>query len=61
MQNFQDTFETCKRSFIGAFRICVTVPLILKFVTLQAVEQIVTIHILSNISRSQGNQTIKFG
>ena len=61
MQNFQDTFENYKRSFIGAFSICETVPLILKFVTSQAVEQIVTIHISSNISRSQGNKTIKFG
>ena len=28
MQNFQDTFETRKRSFISAFSICKTVPLI---------------------------------
>ena len=27
MQNFQDTFETRKRSFISAFSICMTVPL----------------------------------
>ena len=27
MQNFQDTFETRKQSFIGAFSICMTVPL----------------------------------
>ena len=27
MQNFQDTFETHKRSFISAFSICMTVPL----------------------------------
>ena len=27
MRNFQDTFETCKRSSIGAFSICMTVPL----------------------------------
>ena len=27
MRNFQDTFETPKQSFIGAFSICVTVPL----------------------------------
>ena len=26
MRNFQDTFETCKRSFISAFSICMTVP-----------------------------------
>ena len=28
MWNFQDTFETRKRSFISAFSICMTVPLI---------------------------------
>ena len=27
MQNFQETFETRKRSFIVAFSICMTVPL----------------------------------
>ena len=27
MQNFQDSFETHKRSFISAFSICMTVPL----------------------------------
>ena len=27
MQNFQDTFEPRKRSFISAFSICMTVPL----------------------------------
>ena len=29
--NFQDTFETRKRSFINAFSICMTVPLISMF------------------------------
>ena len=29
MQIFQDTFETRERSFISAFSICVTVPLML--------------------------------
>ena len=28
MQNFQDTFETRKQSFISVFSICMTVPLI---------------------------------
>ena len=28
MRNFQDTFETLKQSFISAFLICMTVPLI---------------------------------
>ena len=27
MRNFQDTFETCKRSIFSAFSICMTVPL----------------------------------
>ena len=27
MWNFQDTFETCKQSFISAFSICMTVSL----------------------------------
>ena len=27
MQNFQDTFETLKQSFISAFPICMTVSL----------------------------------
>ena len=27
MRDFQDTFETCKRSFINVFSICMTVPL----------------------------------
>ena len=27
MRNFSDTSETCKRSFINAFSICMTVPL----------------------------------
>ena len=29
MRNFQDIFETRNRSFISAFSICMTVPLIL--------------------------------
>ena len=27
MRNFEDVFKTCKRSFISAFSICMTVPL----------------------------------
>ena len=27
MRDFQDTFETCKRSFVIAFSFCGTVPL----------------------------------
>ena len=30
MRNFQDTFETSKRSFINDFSICMTVPLTMK-------------------------------
>ena len=30
MRNFQDTFEIRKRSFIGTFSICMTVPLMLR-------------------------------
>ena len=33
MRNFQDTFETRKRSFISAFSICMTVPLIVMIAT----------------------------
>ena len=28
MRNFQDTFQTCSRSFIIDFSVCMTVPLI---------------------------------
>ena len=35
--------------------------LISKFMTLQPGKQIITIHILSNISRNKSNQTITFG
>ena len=39
MRNFQDTFETRKRSIISAFYICITVPLILlSFVVLFLVD-----------------------
>ena len=31
MRNFQDTFETRKRSFIGAFSICMAVPSNIEF------------------------------
>ena len=38
MRNFQDTFETHKRSFISAFSICMTVPLENPFVIIYQVE-----------------------
>ena len=31
MRNVQDNFETCKQSFISAFSIYMTVPLVLLF------------------------------
>ena len=31
MRNFQDTFETRKRSFISGFSVCITEPLINKW------------------------------
>ena len=30
MRNFQDTYQTGKRSFTSAFSICMTVPLIVR-------------------------------
>ena len=38
MPNFQGTFETCKRSFISAFSICMTVPLNVKIEVLLTLE-----------------------
>ena len=35
--------------------------LISKFMTLQTGQQIFTIHVLPNVSRSKGNQVLKFG
>ena len=37
------------------------IRLILKFMTSQPGQQTIATHILSNISRSKGNQTTKFG
>ena len=37
------------------------IRLISKFMTLQLRKQIIATHILSNISRRKGNQTMKFG
>ena len=39
MRNFQETFETPKRSFISAFSICVTVPLRLEFDLFQSLSE----------------------
>ena len=38
MRDFQDTFETRKQSFIGAFSICMTVPLRQHGVSLKALD-----------------------
>ena len=51
IQIFALTFWLCRK----------TAWLISKFMTLRTGQQIITMHILSNISRSKGNQTIKFG
>ena len=40
MQTFQDTFETRRRSFIGAFSICMTVPLRIKSALLDPIIKI---------------------
>ena len=37
MRNFQDTFETSKRSFTSAFSICMTVPLMKKVLVLTVI------------------------
>ena len=37
MQNFQDTFKARKRSFISAFSICMTVPLIIPYISYRGV------------------------
>ena len=37
------------------------IKLYLKFMTSQPGKQIITIHILPDISRNQGNQTMQFG
>ena len=37
------------------------IRLISKFITSQPAKERITMHILSNISRSKGNQTLKFG
>ena len=51
MQNFQDNFETHKRSFISAFSFCMTVPL-KALVILQIVEQLMYIKFLIDVSSS---------
>ena len=38
MQNFQDTFETRKRSFVSAFSIYMTLPLSNKEITSKYIE-----------------------
>ena len=43
MRNFQDTFETRKRSFISAFSICMTVPLIKNFFIKKKKQQVLDV------------------
>ena len=49
-------FRSCRKN--GLIR---KISLMLKFMTSQPGQQTAAIHILSNISRSKGNQAIKFG
>ena len=50
------SFWSCKKN--GLIR---KIKIIWKFMTSQPGQQTITIHILSNISRSKGNQTLKYG
>ena len=43
------------------YRLIRKIRLISKFMTSQPGKQTIAIHILANISRSKGNQTMKFG
>ena len=44
MRNFQDTFETHKRSFINAFCVCMTVPLIIFHMEISLREDLFYLH-----------------
>ena len=55
LQIFILTFGSCKKTAWLETR------LISKFMTVQPGQQTITIHILPNISRNKGDQTIKFG
>ena len=49
-----DIYMYVKKGLIRRLRV---IP---KFITLQTVERIITIHILPNISKSKGNQAMEF-
>ena len=61
MQKFQCLLFMLKRSYICYYIICMTVPLISKVMTSQSGYQTIIINIWPNISRSKGNQTMRFG
>ena len=48
-------------NILGDLQICISVPLTLTFMTLHPGEQTISTHILPNILRSNGNQTMKLG
>ena len=51
MRNFQDFFETRKRSFISAFSICMTVPLMLNSIRELVVGSIHPIYNIDDLSQ----------
>ena len=50
MRNFQDTFETRQRSFISAFSMCISVPLII--LTASEFQLIAAIYVREYISEN---------
>ena len=58
MQNFQDTFETRKRSFISAFSICMTAPLGLPFTKYLYDEKVFEILSLQRTKYQYFHQTV---
>ena len=54
MRNFQDTFQTCRRSFISTFSICMTIPLTKTVDLVAFTEEILNgkLHFLCNVSSS---------
>ena len=53
--------DFCPDCWLCRKRLMRKLRLISKFMTSQSGSRIITIHILSNIPRSEGNQTMKFG
>ena len=62
MRNFQDTFETRKRSFISAFSICMTVPIKhVKLIIFENYNECKTNHLFlikKVVTRSDKNATV---